>query len=97
MAYNYKGTSITGTSSTAKTFPKSGVSNASVGNTYLNTEKGHVYKCTTAGKPSAAKWKYIKTEIIKKPKVGVKSLGSPKRITVNNNNHYMKAELKVHK
>lgn len=97
MAYNYKGTSITGTSSTAKTFPKSGVSNASVGNTYLNTEKGHVYKCTTAGKPSAAKWKYIKTEIIKKPKVGVKSLGSPKRITVNNNNHYMKAEWKVPK
>ena len=40
MAYDYKGTKITGTSTTAKVFRKSGIKNAHVGDTYLNTQKG---------------------------------------------------------
>lgn len=95
--YTYKGTAITGTSKTAKEFPKSGVSSAKVNDTYLNKEKGHVYKCTTAGAPSKAKWKYIRTDIIGKPKTGVTKLGSPTRVTVGTNTHYMKATWKVPK
>ena len=93
--YTYKGTKITGTSTTAKVFKDSGISNAAVGNLYLNTEKGHVYKCTTAGKASEAKWKYIRTDIIGKPELGVKKLGAPVRKTVSGNNHYMQADWNV--
>ena len=95
--YTYKGTAITGTSKTAKEFPKSGVSSAKANQTYLNKETGHVYKCTTAGAPSKAKWKYVRTDIIGKPKTGVTSLGAPKRVTVGTNTHYMKATWKVPK
>ena len=55
--YSYKGRKITGTSTTAKVFSGSGVTKATVGQTYFNTDTGHVYQCTTAGKPKAAKWK----------------------------------------
>jgi len=74
MAKAYKGTKITGTSTTAKVFAGSGVKSANVGDTYLNTDKGHNYKCTTAGDAAHAKWKYTSTSIIKKPIVPVKSL-----------------------
>lgn len=79
MAYTYKGTHITGTSTAAKVFKKSGVKNAKVGQTYLNTKKGHVYKCTVKGKPADAKWKYDHTAIIAKPTVKVSGLTTPKR------------------
>lgn len=95
MAYTYKGTRITGTSTTAKIFKNSGVKKAKVGDTYFNTETGHVYKCTTAGAPEKAKWEYKRTDIADKPSLTVKGLGSPKRTTVGSNSHYMKAEWKV--
>lgn len=92
MAYTYKGTKITKTSKTAKVFKKSGVKNAKKGQTYLNTQSGHVYKCSTAGKPSKAKWKYTKTAIVAKPELGVKNLGSPVR---QNGNRKMKATWEI--
>lgn len=79
MAYTYKGTKITGTSTTGKKFPKSGIKNAKKKQTYFNTSTGHVYKCTEGGKPKDAKWKYTKTDIAKKPTVAVTSLGAPER------------------
>lgn len=95
MAYNYKGTKITGTSTSSKTFSKSGVSNAKVNQTYFNTQTGHVYKCTTAGTPKKAKWQYVRTDIAKKPSLAVTGLGAPKRTTVGGGTHYMKADWKV--
>lgn len=94
-SYTYKGTKITGTSTTAKTFPKSDVKNAHVNDTYLNTAKGHVYTCTTAGKPSAAKWRYTRTDPVKKPDKAVGSLGAPKRTTSGSNTRLMEAAWKV--
>ena len=79
MAYDYKGTKITGTSTTAKVFRKSGIKNAHVGDTYLNTQKGHVYKCTVGGKASEAKWKYDSTTYLGKPKTKVTNLSTPTR------------------
>ena len=95
MAYDYKGTKITGTSTTSKVFSNSGVSKAKVNDTYFNTQMGHVYKCTTAGSPKNAKWQYVRTDIANKPSLAITSLGAPKRTTVGGNNHYMKAEWKV--
>lgn len=92
MAYDYKGTKLTGTSTTAKTFSKSGISHARVGQLYFNKQTGHVYKCTVGGKASEAKWKYARTDICGKPKTGVTGLGAPVR---QNNNHVMKADWKV--
>lgn len=56
--YNYRGTKITGTSTTAKTFPKSGLTGVKAKEKYLNTSEGHVYQCTTAG----SKYEYHKTK-----------------------------------
>ena len=91
----YTGTKITGTSTTAKVFSKSDVPNAKVGNKYFNMATGHVYKCTVAGKPSTAKWKYEKTMICRPPEKAVTSLGAPVRTTVGGGNHYMKTTWKV--
>ena len=77
--YTYKGTAITGTSTTAKVFSKSKVTNAKVNDTYLNKEKGHVYKCTVAGSPSNAKWQYVRTDVIGKPNIAVSGLCKPVR------------------
>jgi hypothetical protein len=79
MAYTYKGTKITGTSTTAKVFSKSGIKKAVHGQTYLNTDKGYVYICTTGGKPDKAKWKYDETAIIGKPNMSVWNLATPTR------------------
>ena len=68
--YTYKGTKITGTSTAATVFSGSKLGWASSGNIYLNTDTGHVYKCTTAGYPATAKWKYVRTDVVKKPTVG---------------------------
>ena len=54
----YSGTGITGTSTTATVFSGSGVTAALVGDYYLNTSAGYVYKCTVAGAASVAKWVY---------------------------------------
>ena len=79
MAYTYKGTKITGTSTTAKTFPKSGISNAKKGEEYFNTDTGHVYKCTEKGKAKDAKWKYARTDIAHKPDTSIAKLSTPSR------------------
>lgn len=97
MAYDHKGTKITGTSGTPKKFPKSGVKKAKKNDTYFNTKEGHVYKCDTAGGPSDAKWVYVRTDIASKPSKAVKGLGAPKRVTVGSGTRYMKAEWKVPK
>ena len=55
----YKGTGITGTSTTATVFSGSGVASALVNDLYLNTTNNNVYQCTVAGAPSVAKWVYI--------------------------------------
>lgn len=90
--YTYKGTGISGTKSGEHTAPKSGVSNAKVNQTYLNKSEGHVYKCTVEGGPSKAKWKYIRTDVVKNPNVAVKSLGAPQR-----SSYVMKADWTIPK
>ena len=80
--YTHKGTKITGTSTSGKVFAKSGVKKAKKNDTYLNKQTGHVYQCTDAGKKGSAKeakWKYIRTDIVKKPSVAVSSLAAPTR------------------
>ena len=77
--YSYRGTKITGTSTAGKVFKKSGIKKASKGQTYFNKSTGHVYKCTKSGKASEAKWKYLRTDIAKKPSVAVASLAAPVR------------------
>lgn len=53
------GTAITGTSTTATIFSSSGITDALVGDFYLNTSTGYVYNCTVAGAASVAKWVYV--------------------------------------
>lgn len=59
----YAGTAITGTTTTGRIFTGSGIANAGVGDMYLNTgtdaNGGNVYRCTTAGAPSTARWAYV--------------------------------------
>lgn len=55
----YTGTGITGTSASGTAFPNSGVANANVGDMYLNTDTGNVYKCLTGGVPATALWGYV--------------------------------------
>lgn len=93
----YWGTKITGTSTTAKTFPKSGLGWVPVNSTYVNPATGHNYKCTTEGYPSQAKWKYIKTDIVMPPSLTVTNLGAPTRATVGSGTHFMDASWKVPK
>lgn len=73
-SYTFKGTGITGKSTTAKVFPNSGVKSARKANTYLNTSTGYVYQCTKAGKPKVAKWKYLRTDVVLKPTSAVTNL-----------------------
>jgi hypothetical protein len=55
----YSGVGITGTSTNPAVFSTSGVSSAVVGDMYLNTTFQNVYRCTTAGNASTAKWVYV--------------------------------------
>ena len=55
----YSGTAVTGTSTTGTVFSGTGISSALVNDYYLNTSTGYVYKCTTAGNASTAKWTYV--------------------------------------
>ena len=58
----YFGEGITGTNTTARVFPNSGVYNASVGDVYWNMsngiDRGNLYKCEVAGGASTAMWAY---------------------------------------
>ncbi|MCC8170146.1 MAG: hypothetical protein LIO59_07310 [Oscillospiraceae bacterium] len=53
----YSGTAMSGTSTTTGAYSYSAAS-AKVGDYYLNTTYGYVYRCTTAGEGTAAKWTY---------------------------------------
>ena len=55
----YRGTEITGTSTTAAVFSGSGISSAAVNDIYLNISNYNLYQCTVGGAASAAKWVYI--------------------------------------
>lgn len=52
------GTAMSGTSTTTGAYSYSGASNALVGDYYLNSTYGYVYRCTTAGNGTSAKWTY---------------------------------------
>lgn len=52
------GTAMTGTSTTGTIFSGSGITDAIVGDMYLNTNTCCVYQCTLAGNASTAKWAY---------------------------------------
>lgn len=58
----YQGDAITGTSTSGTVFSGSGIANAEVNDTYLNTgsgaDKGNVYVCVLAGNASTAQWAY---------------------------------------
>lgn len=53
-----QGTAITGTSTTATVFSRSGIADALVNDNYLNTSTGNTYRCTTSGNAAIAKWVY---------------------------------------
>ena len=55
----YTGNKITGTSTTGASFSGSGITDAKVGDMYLNTDTQNTYRCTVAGNASAAKWAYV--------------------------------------
>lgn len=55
----YRGTAITGTSTTAKVFSGSGITSALVNDMYLNTSTSYVYQCAKSGNASTATWAYI--------------------------------------
>ena len=55
----YRGTAITGTSTTAKVFSGSGITSALVNDMYLNTSTSNVYQCAKSGNASTATWAYI--------------------------------------
>lgn len=61
----YVGSAITGTSTTPTIFVSTGIGDALVGDLYLNsnysddTYLGNLYRCTTAGDYTVAKWVYV--------------------------------------
>lgn len=55
----YTGTKITGTSTTATIFSGSGITDAKVGDMYLNTSTYNTYRCTVGGAAAAPKWVYV--------------------------------------
>lgn len=52
------GTAITGNSTTATVYA-TGITDSLVNDIYINTSTWNVFKCTTAGNASTAKWQYI--------------------------------------
>lgn len=57
-SYWYTGTTITGTNATPTAFPSSGITEARLGDMYLNESTANVYRCTLAGNAAAALWSY---------------------------------------
>ncbi len=53
------GTAITGTATAATVFSGSGITDSLVDDMYLNINTGNIYKCTTAGNASVAKWSFV--------------------------------------
>lgn len=54
----YKGTAISGGSSSPTVFPSSGITKANHNDFYLNTTEGAIYHCDTGGDASTATWEY---------------------------------------
>lgn len=55
----YSGTVLTGTDSTANQYSSADLTTTyRIGDYYLNSEQGYVYRCTTAGSGENAKWTY---------------------------------------
>lgn len=54
----YRGTAISGTSTTANAYSYAACPDVKVDDIYLNTSNGNVYACTTAGSGTTAKWTY---------------------------------------
>lgn len=54
----YRGTAMSGTSTTTGYYSFSACPQVKVDDMYLNTSNGNVYACTTAGSGSTAKWTY---------------------------------------
>lgn len=73
------GIGITGTSTEESIFPDSGIEDALINDQYLNSETGHVYRCTEAGNTETAKW--VWTATIKGPTGPGGELGS---VVINN-------------
>ena len=92
-AKTIKGTAVTGQKKTAKAFK---VKNANKGDHYQNTQTGDYYDCTEkTDKNGKSKWKYVKTNIVKKPSLAVKNLSAPARKTVGSGTRYMEATWKI--
>ena len=76
-----QGTKITGTSTTALSFPNSGITDALVNDIYLNMLTGTLYKCTNSGNAAVAKWVYtgslISEEALKNIKIEVSKMENP--------------------
>lgn len=51
-----RGTAITGTSTTGKKFPSSGITDAKIHDYYINTDTGNLYECTVPGAANTAEW-----------------------------------------
>lgn len=90
--YTYRGRKITGTSTTGRIFPDSGITKATARQTYFNTKTGRVYECSVGGKPKVAKWVYVRTGISAKPDTAVARLTAPAR---QSGNRKMKATWSV--
>lgn len=54
----YRGTAMTGTSTTTNAYSYSACPQVKLDDLYLNTSNGNVYACTIAGSGSSAKWTY---------------------------------------
>lgn len=54
----YRGTAMSGTSTTANAYSYAACPEVKVDDIYMNTSNGNIYACTTAGKGTAAKWTY---------------------------------------
>lgn len=57
----YTGTVMTYTDTSAHIYSNSGITDANVGDMYLNTDTNNVYRCTTGGAANVAKWVYTST------------------------------------
>ena len=59
----YYGDKVTGTTTTGRVFSNSGITNAGIGDMYLNNgtdaNRGNVYSCVLGGNAVTAKWAYV--------------------------------------
>lgn len=62
----YIGTGITGSNTSGAVFAESGVEDAKIGDTYINSSTGEMYECIVGGNQNTAQWKFIfKLELAK--------------------------------